>query len=95
MSSVTETRQFANIGAVNTAAFALKGGKYGVITKSTGAGTIDLAALAADGVTFVKPVITQIAAVAAYAVVDLPPGQYRFEVTGFTANFISITSVPY
>jgi hypothetical protein len=95
MSSVTQSVQFTNIGAVNTAAFGLKGGKYAVITKSTGAGTIDLSVLSQDGVTFVKPTIAQIVAVTGFAVVDLPPGQYRFEVTGFTANFLSITSVPY
>ena len=93
MSSVTETRQFANIGAVTTAPFTLKGGKYAVITKSTGAGSISLTALSPDGVTFV-PTFTPIAAVAGYAVIDLPPGVYRVEIVTFTANFISITSVP-
>jgi len=93
VSSVTESAQFVNIGAVTTAAFRLKGGKYGVMTKSTGAGTIDLKILAQDGSTFLA-VITQIVAVTGYATVDLPPGQYRVEITGFTANFISVTSVP-
>jgi hypothetical protein len=89
----TESVKFSNIGAVNTAAFTLKGGRYAVVTKSTGAGMIDLTTLAADGGTFVKT-ITSIATVAGYAVIDLPPGQYRFEVATFTANFLSVTSVP-
>lgn len=95
MSSVTESKQFSNVGTGNTAAFTLKGGKYAVTTKSTGTGTIDLSIMAADGTTFIKPTITQISAVTGFAVIDLPPGQYRFEVATFTANFLSITSVPY
>lgn len=93
MSSVTESAQFSNIGAVTTAAFTLKGGKYSVITKSTGAGTIDLKILAGDGTTLI-PAITQIVAVTGFATVDLPPGSYQFVVGGFTANYLSITSIP-
>jgi hypothetical protein len=93
MSSVAESVQFSNIGAVNTAAFRLKGGKYAIVTKSTRAGTIDLTVLSTDGSTFVKT-ITSIAAVTGFANADLPPGQFRFEVSGFTANYLSITSVP-
>jgi len=93
MSSVAESIQFSNIGAVTTSPFRLKGGRYAIITKSTGAGTIDLTTLAVDGLTFVKT-ITTIAAVTGFANADLPPGQYRFEIATFTANFLSITSVP-
>jgi hypothetical protein len=93
MSSVTESVKFSNIGAITTAAFTLKGGKYAIVTKSTGAGTIDLTVMAADNTTFVKT-ITSIATVTGYAVIDLPPGQYRFEVATFTANFLSVNSVP-
>lgn len=93
MSNVTESKKFDNIGAVTTATFTLKGGKYAIVTKSTGAGTINLNILAEDGATFI-PAITAIAAVTGFAVVDLPPGQYQVAVSGFTANFVSITSVP-
>jgi hypothetical protein len=93
MSTVTEAKQFNIPTAVNSAQFVLKGGKYAVITKSTGAGTIDLTVMSFDLVTFVKT-ITTIAAVTGFAVIDLPPGQYRFEITGFTLNFVEVVSVP-
>jgi hypothetical protein len=94
MSTVTESVQFSNIGAVNTATFKLKGGKYAVVTKSTGAGTIDFKILGPDGSTYLA-VITQVVATTGFANADLPPGQYRVEIGGFTANYISVTSVPY
>lgn len=93
MSSVTQSVQFSNIGTGNTAAFTLKGGKYAIVTKSTGTGTIDLTTLSVDGSTFIKT-ITSIAATTGFANADLPPGQYRIEIATFTANYISITSVP-
>jgi hypothetical protein len=95
MSSVTESKQFSNISAT-TAAFTLKGGKYGITVKATGAsGTIDLKALAVDGVTWVAA-ITQItgAAPAVYVTADLPPGQYRVEIGTYTGVYVAITSVP-
>ncbi len=91
--TATESFKVVNGGAANSAVFALKGGKYAVVTKSTGAGTIDLMILAADNSTYLA-VITQITAVTGYATVDLPPGQYRLDIAGFTANYISVTSVP-
>jgi hypothetical protein len=89
----TQSVQFSNIAPGNTAAFRLKGGKYGFMTTSTGAGTIDLKILAGDAATWIA-VITQITAVTGFAVADLPPGQYRFEIATFTANYTSVTSVP-
>lgn len=93
MTQAVDSVQFSNVGTGNTAAFTLHGGKYAIITKSTGSGTIDLTTLAADGATFVKS-ITSIAAVTGFANADLPPGQYRIEIATFTANYISITGVP-
>ena len=93
MSSVVDSVRFANIGPGNTAAFRLKGGRYNVLSKSSGAGTIDVTMLGADGTTFVK-VITTIATTTGVATIDLPPGQFRVEIGGFTANFVSITGVP-
>ncbi len=90
----TDAVSFSNIGTGNTAFFTLKGGKYAVVQKSTGAGTIDLTILSVDGVTTVKT-ITSMATVAGFANADLPPGQYRFEVSGFTANFLTVCRVPY
>lgn len=93
MSSVADSAQFSNIGAVTTSAFQLKGGKYGFMTKSTGAGTIDLQTLSIDGSTWLA-VATQIVAVTGYNTVDVPPGQFRVVITGFTANFVTVTRVP-
>jgi hypothetical protein len=93
VSTVTESKPFNIPTPVNSPQFGLKGGKYAVITKSTGAGTIDLTAMASDNTTFVKT-ITTIAATTGFAVIDLPPGQYRFEITGFTLNFVSVISIP-
>jgi hypothetical protein len=39
VSSVTESKQFSTVAAGNFP-FGLKGGKYSVVTKSTGAGSI-------------------------------------------------------
>jgi hypothetical protein len=46
----------------------------------------------ADG-TFV-PAHTPFAAVTGFATTDLPPGQYNFAITGFTAVFATIASIP-
>lgn len=92
MSTSTETVRFQNIAAT-TAAFALKGGRYDIIATATGAGTMGLQILAADGVTFI-PVHTAFAAVTGFVTVDLPPGQYKFAISGFTAVFATIASIP-
>jgi hypothetical protein len=92
MATATENKSFQNIGA-STAAFALKGGRYDIIATATGAGTMGLQMQAADGVTFV-PVHTAFAAVTGFVTVDLPPGVYKFVISGFTAVFASICSIP-
>lgn len=89
----TQSVQFSNIGAVTPASFTLKGGTYAIVTKSTGAGTIDLNILAGDGSTYI-PVITQIAATTGFATAYLPPGLYQVVISGFTANYVTITTVP-
>lgn len=92
MSSVTESKQFSNISAT-TAQFTLKGGKYAVSAVATfGGGSVTLQGLAFDLTTFVTVVAAFTAA--GYAVIDLPPGQYRFTIATATAVFCSVTSVP-
>ncbi len=91
-STSTEVVKFSNIGAT-TAAFTLRGGKYAVAANATGAGTMGLQILGADGSTFI-PVFTAFAVVTGYAVIDLPPGSYNFLVSGFTAVFATICRVP-
>lgn len=92
MTSVTESKQFSNISAT-TSAFTLKGGKYAVSVVATfGGGSVILQGLSIDGTTFITVVASF--TVAGYAVIDLPPGQYRFTIATATAVFCSVTSVP-
>jgi hypothetical protein len=92
MATATESKSFQNISA-STAAFNLKGGRYNVIATATGAGTMGLQTLSADGSTFI-PVHTAFAAVTGFATADLPPGVYKFVISGFTAVFATIASIP-
>lgn len=86
--------KFLNVGTGATSAFELKGGKYGVLWQATlGGGNLALQALAADGGTWLA-VGTALSALG-FASFDLPPGQYRFNVTTSTANYISMTGIPY
>jgi hypothetical protein len=91
-SATGDAKIFPNIGAT-TAAFELKGGKYGVAAFATGAGTMGLQMVAADGSTLI-PVHTVFAATLGYAAVDLPPGQYKFFIATFTAVYATICRVP-
>jgi hypothetical protein len=72
-----EAKAFSNISAT-TAAFGLGGGKYSFLVKASTYGTVSLQVLAADATTW----LTALTAFAAdgFAVVDLPPGQYRVAV---------------
>ena len=84
---------FSNIGAITTAAFALRGGYYWIESKSTGTGTIDLKKLGPDGVTYTAR-ITQITATAGQQSIYLPPGTYEWVVATFTANYLEISRIP-
>jgi hypothetical protein len=92
VSSVTQSVKFTSLGIGNTAAFTLKGGRYLVISNSGGASTFDLAALGADGTTFVK-VMTTITT-SGFQVVDLSPGQYQVQIGAAGTANISIDLVP-
>jgi hypothetical protein len=83
--------QFSNISAT-TAAFTLAGGKYGIASTATGAGTMGLQMVGPDGATLV-PVHTVFAATIGYAVVDLPPGQYKYFIATFTAVYAAISAI--
>jgi hypothetical protein len=86
--------KFLNIGAVTTSAFALFGGKYGLLWQATlGGGNLQLQGLAADGTTWLN-VGASITALG-FTAFDLPPGQYRFNITTSTANYISLSGIPY
>ncbi len=78
-----------------TAAFALKGGLYGINVIATfGGGTVKLQALAADNTTFVSVATATDFAVAAYTTLYLPPGQYRWTIATATAIYTVVCSIP-
>lgn len=83
---------FKNISA-NTASFTLVGGKYAVSGNATGTGTIGLQRLSLDGTTWV-PVFAAWTTTANFAVVDLPPGTYRWAVATFTAVYVEVAAIP-
>jgi len=92
MATSTDAVLFSNIGAT-TAAFQLRGGKYAIAGAATGAGTMGLQMQGPDGTTFIA-VHTAFAAVTGFAVVDLPPGQYKYVIATFTAVYASICRIP-
>lgn len=90
----TDGTSFSNVGTGATAAFRLNGGKYMVTWQATlGGGNLALQTLAADGSTWLA-VGTALSALGV-ATFDLAEGQYRFNVTTSTANYISIAGIPY
>jgi hypothetical protein len=91
--SSTQSVQFSNIGTGATAQFAIKGGKYSASSSATfGGGNQQLQILALDAVTWIN-VGSSITA-AGLTTYDLPPGQYRWNITTATANYIALTTVP-
>lgn len=87
-----EGQLFSNISAT-TASFPLKGGKYGHAAVATwGGGSVTLQVLAPDGTTW----LTAATAFSAngFAVIDIPPGEYRYAVATATAVHASIQRVP-
>lgn len=82
----------AGFAAGSSAAFNLRGGKYGVTWNGTGTGSAGLQKLGADGTTYV-PVYTAVTATSAYTVIDLPTGTYKFVSATFTAGFAEILRI--
>jgi len=94
MPTSSEGFGFSNISA-STAAFTLRGGKYGVDAVATfGGGSVKLQKLLGDGTTFQSVSTATDFTAAGYAVIDLPPGQYRFTIATATAVFCAVTRVP-
>jgi hypothetical protein len=79
--------------AVGTYPFVLRGGLYQLEYLATGSGTADVKKLSADGSTWTARV-TQVTATSAFVQYTLPPGNYEFVITGFTANYLSLTRIP-
>jgi hypothetical protein len=94
MATATEAVSFSNIAA-NTAAFALRGGKYAVMALATfGGGSVKLQALGPDGSTYLSLATTSDFTAAGGATVDLPPGQYRFTVATATVVYALVCRIP-
>lgn len=82
-----------NVTAVTQGAFQLTGGQYAVETVGTGAGSITLQKLAADGTTWYTA-STSVVAGPTLATAQLPPGAYRWTTAGFTAVYASVSRIP-
>lgn len=82
--------------SATTSAFRLLGGKYGLIAHSSNwnSATVALSVLASDDTTYVTAV-TAFSADGA-AVADLPPGTYKWVVTGTLTGhaYLTISRVP-
>ena len=92
MSLANDGISFDNISAT-TAAFELYGGRFGIMAHGTwSAGSATLEILADDNMTW----LTAATALTAdgTALVDLPPGQYRWAVATATALYLSLVRVP-
>lgn len=94
MPSSSQGFTFSNVSAT-TAPFTLNGGKYGVDCGATfGGGSVKLQKLLGDLSTFQSVSSGTDFAAAGYAVIDLPPGQYRFTIATATGVFAGITGIP-
>ncbi len=94
MSRANNGQGFSNISAT-TAAFLLYGGKYAMTVHATwGGGNVHLQILLPDGSTYLDVGSSTNFTADGFAVVDLPPGSYKFTVTTATAVYVSVTRIP-
>lgn len=94
MATATEGFSASNIAAT-TAAFALRGGKYLAAALATwGGGSAKLQMLGPDGSTYLSIGSASDFTANGVAVVDLPPGTYRFTIATATAVAVGITRIP-
>jgi predicted phage tail protein len=88
-----DSQTFTNISA-DTEVFNLAGGKYGMSVVATWkSGSVTMQILAADESTWLAVAIPFTAD--GFQTADLPPGQYRFQVTNATAAYVTINGIPY
>lgn len=97
MATSTDAKLSSNISAT-TAAFPLKGGRYIMNVVATfGGGSVKLQMLAGDGSTWVDPmnILGDANSFAANGsqTLDLPAGQYRFNVDTATAVYAVIAGI--
>lgn len=92
--TATDGKGFSNISA-STSGFALKGGRYGIaVTATFGGGSVKLQRLAGDGSTYVSMSSSCDFTAAGGAIVDLPPGTYRFTIATATAVYAEVSGIP-
>ena len=92
MTTPNDQAQFSNVSAT-PAAFVLLGGKYGIMVSATfSGGNVALQGLALDGATWVTvlPAFTT----NGYGYLELPPGEYRVQITTATAVYVSVSRIP-
>ncbi len=85
-------KTFSNISAT-TGQFFLEGGVYGAVYMATwGGGNVVLQILGPDGSTWIAVTAAWLAN--GTALVELPPGNYRFAVTTSTGVYVILSRVP-
>ena len=82
-----------NAAAGTGLAFTLTGGLYAIETLATGAGSITLQRLGPDGATW-GAAATAITTTSNFSTAQLPPGQYRWLTSGFTAIYATVQRIP-
>lgn len=92
--NVTDGFRAANVSANQD--FTLLGGMYAIDVIATfGGGTVKLKKVQADGTTYISVgASTDFTAAGFVTGLNLPAGQYRFEVTTATAVYAAIQRVP-
>ena len=86
---------FASNISATTAAFALGGGKYGIVAMATwGGGSVKLQQVAGDGSTTVSVSSATDFTANGYATVDLPSDNYKLVVTTATGVYVQVRRIP-
>lgn len=94
MTTAVDGQGFSNISA-STSGFKLKGGSYGVTAVATfGGGSVKLQRLALDGSTYVSMASAGDFTAAGGAIINLPPGTYRFTIATATAVYAEVQGIP-
>lgn len=94
MATAVDGKGFSNIAA-STSGFVLKGGAYGVFATATfGGGSVKLQRLSLDGSTYLSVGSTTDFTAAGGALVNLPPGTYRFTIATASAVYAEVAGVP-
>jgi len=89
--NVTQGFTFKNLTA-DSPTFALRGGKYAVVSVATAYGTTKFQIMGPDGSTYVDIATLSANGISVY---DLPPGTYKIASSGATGLNVSVVAVPY